>query len=82
MTEIAESQTKKTVKKISPAVWLAGLAVLSASVALLAVFVLAGWAEASAVGHGIQHVVIFLAGLGLGGSTLALYQNQMKGSRK
>lgn len=47
-----------------------GIAMASVLLALLASFGLANWAEASSYHHGIQHVLLFVAGMGVGGSLI------------
>lgn len=74
MVEITESQTKTRTKKLSPVSILGGIAITSVGLAVLAIFTLAAWAETSVLSHGIQHVLIFLAGLGFGTSMLGIYQ--------
>jgi len=41
---------------------------LSVLLALVASFVLASWAESSSFAHGVQHVLLFTAGIGAGTS--------------
>jgi|GEM_PF-1782649 len=60
-----QTQTK-TSRFTNPSV--AALALISAGLALFASFTLATWAEASTLGHGVQHVLLFTAGIGFGGS--------------
>ena len=48
----------------------------SLAVALLAVFALPSWAEASTLQHGVQHVLIFVAGAGAGSSLLTSLRNK------
>ncbi len=73
MNDTTSTETKSIAKKVSPVSLLAGVAALSVGIALLAIFALASWAEASVLNHGIQHVLIFLSGLGFGTSMLAVY---------
>ena len=47
----------------------AGMSVL---IALAAIFGLSAWAESGPLPHAVQHVLIFGAGTGLGGSVLAV----------
>lgn len=49
------------------------VALVSVSMALIGIFVLATWAEASPLNHGIQHVIIFVSGAGFGSSLLTRY---------
>ncbi len=66
---LAKKQTKRKLG-------LAAIAALSVALALIAIFTLSGWAEASLLHHGIQHVLIFLSGLGVGGSAITAYQTK------
>ena len=45
-----------------------GLALLSVLTALFAIFGLASWAELSGAHHAVQHVVLFVGGVGVGSS--------------
>jgi len=60
-----QTNTKTSRISLSPVVLLAAL---SAGLALFASFILASWAEASSFAHGVQHVLLFTAGIGFGGS--------------
>jgi len=73
MSENTKAQTKAFAKHLSASRLLVVLAVTSVGVALIGIFALANWAEVSELHHGMQHVLIFLAGIGLGGSSIALY---------
>jgi len=46
----------------------AALATLSVGLALFAIFSMAGWAELSTTHHAVQHVLLFVGGVGVGGS--------------
>jgi hypothetical protein len=78
MVNAVKTDTKQQSVKVPATAILAGAAVLSVGIALLAIFALADWAEVSVLSHGIQHVLIFLAGLGFGTSMLAIYQTKGK----
>jgi len=78
MVEIARNETKKITQKISSQHLLLAGAILSVGLALLAIFALAGWAETSTLSHGSQHVLIFLAGLGFGTTTLEIIRQKGK----
>lgn len=56
--------------RLTPLVPIVG-SLLSVIVALFGIFLLASWAEASTLTHGLQHVIIFLSGAGLGSSLIA-----------
>ncbi len=47
------------------------IAVASVIMALLAIFTLSNWAEATPLHHSIQHVLLFIAGVGFGGSLVS-----------
>lgn len=68
MTEQHRSQIV-TVRAVSPARVL--LAVSAVTVALVAIFPLATWAEGAAWHHAAQHVLIFGGGLGFGAAFMA-----------
>lgn len=53
-------------------------ALISVVIVLAAIFGLAQWAEASVLNHGIQHVLIFMAGIGFGTSMLSIYHAKGK----
>jgi len=55
---------------------LLGIAILSVGVALLAIFLIAEWAEVSPLHHAVQHVLIFLSGLGFGTSLLNAHRTR------
>jgi hypothetical protein len=78
MAEIVKADTKKRGVALSLTAVLAGTAILSVGIALLAIFTLADWAEASVLNHAVQHVLIFLAGLGFGTSMLSIYAEKGK----
>jgi hypothetical protein len=62
-----------TADKKSYSLWVPiSVAAASIGLALVGIFVLAEWAEVSPVHHAVQHVLIFLAGTGFGGSSLYL----------
>ena len=46
--------------------WRAGLAIASVAVMVVAVFGIAEWAELATWHHGLQHVLIFVAGGAMG----------------
>lgn len=52
------------------------LGVLAASIAvvLIAQFALSSWAESTQLNHDLQHGIIFVAGIGVGASLVALYR--------
>jgi ABC-type Mn2+/Zn2+ transport system permease subunit len=52
------------------------LGVLAAGVAaaLIAQFALSSWAESSQLNHDLQHGIIFVAGVSVGASLVALYR--------
>lgn len=50
------------------------ISILAAAMVLIGVFGLSSWAEASGLNHGLQHVLIFLGGVGFGGSLLTMYK--------
>jgi len=56
------------------------VAVLAVSATLVGIFTLSNWAEASAAHHAIQHVVIFLSGVGFGGSIVTGYLGSRGGT--
>jgi hypothetical protein len=43
-----------------------GALIISVVAALVASFTLAGWAELSGLNHGLQHVLLFSGGMGVG----------------
>lgn len=49
------------------------VAVLAAGTTLIGIFALSSWAEASVMHHAIQHLVIFVSGVGFGGSVVTGY---------
>jgi ABC-type Mn2+/Zn2+ transport system permease subunit len=51
-----------------------GVLVTAVAVALIGQFALSSWAESSQLNHDLQHGIIFLAGIGVGGSLVALYR--------
>lgn len=50
------------------------LLAFSVAIVLLTQFTLSSWAESNSVHHEIQHGLIFLSGIGVGASGLALYR--------
>lgn len=51
-----------------------GVLVTAVAVALIGQFALSSWAESSQLNHDLQHGIIFLAGIGVGASLVALYR--------
>ena len=51
-----------------------GVLAASIAVALIAQFALSSWAESTQLNHDLQHGVIFVAGIGVGASLIALYR--------
>jgi ABC-type Mn2+/Zn2+ transport system permease subunit len=51
-----------------------GVLVAAVAVALIGQFALSSWAESSQLNHDLQHGIIFLAGIGVGASLVALYR--------
>ncbi|HKR81921.1 MAG TPA: hypothetical protein VJR27_02885 [Candidatus Saccharimonadales bacterium] len=73
MAEIARIMTTKVAT-------LAGLTLgVSVVLALVASFALGAWAEASAFGHGLQHVLLVVAGAGFGSSLVTIIKRKRQG---
>jgi ABC-type Mn2+/Zn2+ transport system permease subunit len=51
-----------------------GVLVTAVTVALIGQFALSSWAESSQLNHDLQHGIIFVAGIGVGASLVALYR--------
>jgi ABC-type Mn2+/Zn2+ transport system permease subunit len=51
-----------------------GVLVTAVAVALIGQFALSSWAESSQLNHDLQHGIIFVAGIGVGASLVALYR--------
>jgi ABC-type Mn2+/Zn2+ transport system permease subunit len=51
-----------------------GVLVTAVALALIAQFALSSWAESSQLNHDLQHGIIFVAGIGVGASLVALYR--------
>jgi ABC-type Mn2+/Zn2+ transport system permease subunit len=51
-----------------------GVLVAAVAVALIGQFALSSWAESSQLNHDLQHGIIFVAGIGVGASLVALYR--------
>jgi len=51
-----------------------GVLVAGVALALVAQFALSSWAESSQLDHDLQHGIIFVAGVGVGASLVALYR--------
>lgn len=69
MQENIDQKSTKFIKAILNSTWLPiVMALSSVLIMLLAIFALADWAEASALHHGVQHILIFGSGIGVGSS--------------
>jgi hypothetical protein len=64
-----QTATKQTAH-ITSWVWLSGITI-SAVVALVAMFTISSWAEAAPMHHAVQHVLLFVAGVGFGASLVS-----------
>jgi ABC-type Mn2+/Zn2+ transport system permease subunit len=51
-----------------------GVLLAAVALALIAQFALSSWAESSQLNHDLQHGIIFVAGIGVGASLVALYR--------
>ena len=68
-----QTETNTTRRTISKSLIIrGGLAIFSIGLALIGSFGLATWAEVSATHHAIQHIVLFLGGVGVGSSFISL----------
>lgn len=75
---VVRSENLKSIP--APRLVVAGTLLVSIVIGLVASFVLADWAEAASWHHGLQHVLLFIAGMGLGGS-VTYHFSQTKGSK-
>lgn len=51
-----------------------GVLLAAVALALIAQFALSSWGESSQLNHDLQHGIIFVAGIGVGASLVALYR--------
>jgi ABC-type Mn2+/Zn2+ transport system permease subunit len=51
-----------------------GVLVTAVAVALIGQFALSSWGESSQLNHDLQHGIMFVAGIGVGASLVALYR--------
>lgn len=77
---MVESTVRASIKSKLVSARAISLTVGGASVvlALIASFGLAQWAEAASFNHGIQHILLFTAGAGVGGSALTFITSSRK----
>lgn len=72
-------QADRKIRQASSARIAVSVFVSSIILTLAAIFVLADWAETSMFGHGLQHVLIFVAGCGAGGALFSLRRSGHEG---
>lgn len=76
MSVKSDEKSEVASKKVSLAILPLCIFTIAVSVFLVAQFLLGSWAETSELNHTIQHVIIFVAGCGVGGSLISSLLNK------